>query len=316
MPAKYRPLKKLPTPTDDNGHNYTTCPFCDKGLRKDNFPGHLKTELTKLEVVDADGMETYLTKADPNSIWSSLGTINILVETTQTVSGKLQYHRGVCFDCHRIVPNKPTTLSSTEVFEEHSCEYRKNKKKLELEAKAKPDTIEHIKTKTPVVLSDEARVIKATIKACELVVSKFPTLTPEQRAELTYECKKVKENYIEQEDIMLNIYKETLRYLVPKINTKEVSGTTDGLTDLTNETAYVEYFDGYETAEDIQGRIREALDIAIKSEEEKEDERQTMISQITEAVRNEADEEIRELQDQVAQLKTELKFAIINLKTK
>jgi hypothetical protein len=313
MPAKYRPLSKLPTPSDDNGHNYTTCPFCDKGLRKDNFPGHLKTELAKLEVVDADGMEEYLTKADPNSIWSSLGTINILVETTQTASGTHQYHRGVCFDCHRIVLNKPTTLSSTEVFEEHSCEYRKNKKKLELETKAKPDTIEHIKTKTPVVLSDEARVMKATIKACELVVSKFPSLTTEQRAELTYECKKVKENYTEQEDIMLNIYKETLRYFVPKI---KKNAPTNWLTDLTNETAYVKHFDGYETAEDIQDRIREALDIAIKSEEEKEDERQIMISQITEAVRNEADAEIRELQDQVAQLKTELKFAIINLKTK
>ena len=308
MPAKYRPLSKLPTPTDDHGHNYTTCPFCDKGLRKDHMPRHLKAELTKLEVIDADAMEVYLTKTDVNTKWSSLGTFNILVETTTTASGKLQYHCGVCFDCHRVIPNPTTTMSSTEVFEAHSCEYRKNKKKLELEAKSKPDTIEHVKT--AVVLSDESKLMRDTIKTCELVVSKYPILTTGQRAELAYEYKKVKDNYNDQDDIMLNIFTETIRYLVPKINKKSVEQSC--LTDLTNETAYLDFFDNYETAEEVQGRIRDAIDIAIKSDQDKEADRQKMVSQITETLRNETYDEIRELQDQVAQLRAQMTISNIN----
>jgi len=296
MPAKHQQLKQLPAVYDDAyNHTYTVCPFCTKGVRTDNYPSHLKTELKKLEVTDADSMEKHLNQ-DPNNLWSSFGTLNILVQTTTLSNNILHYHKGVCFDCHRVIMNKPTTLSNTEVFEQHDCDKRKRTKTTA--------TPEHVKT--TVTLSDESKLLKDVITTCEKVVTKHQSLSDEQKTELAYEYKKVKEVETEQKDILLGLFKHTLQYFIPKIKAR-TAPTSDGWFE--TETVIFNAFDGLEDVSDIKEKIIEQLKLAESFNEEKEKLRELMEIQITRNIRQEYDEQIHELQDQVANLKTELKYA-------
>lgn len=297
MPAKHQQLKQLPAVYDDaHSHTHTTCPFCLKGVRTDNYPSHLKTELKKLEVTDADSMEKHLTDLNQDSGWSSLGTLNILVQTTTLSNNTLHYHKGVCFDCHRVIVNKPTTLSNTEVFEQHDCDKRK-RNKITLAP-------EHVKT--TVTLSDESKLLKDVITTCEKVISKHKFLSDEQKTELAYEYKKVKEVETEQKDILLGLFKHTLQYFIPKVKARTAT-PTDGW--FVTETVVFDAFDGLEDVSDIKEKIIEQLKLAESFDEEKEKLRELMEIQITKTVRQDYDEQIYELQNQVANLKTELKYA-------
>jgi len=298
MPAKYLPLKKITTITDENSHQHTTCPFCDKNLRKDNYPAHLKTELKNLDVTDADSMEKHLLEKNADSKWSSMGTLNMLVETSKTVSGKFQYHRGVCFDCHRIVPNKSTTLSSTETFEEHTCGYRKNKKKLEMEAQKNPSVIEPVKT--AVVLSDESRLLRDTIKAIEKFRMSYKSLTDDQQSELTYEYNKVKNETEKQHEILLGIFRETLRYLVPKINQKSQRGVQEIL--LTEiEAEYSDMFFDCDGPDEIKATLFEKLNLVQTFDTEAQ--RDAIRAEVSKSMVDDHHEEVEELRAQINQYK-------------
>ena len=304
MPAKYQQLKQLPTVYDDAySHTYTVCPFCTKGVRTDNYPSHLKTELKKLEVTDADSMEKHLNQ-DPNNLWSSLGTLNILVQTTTLPSGTFNHHKGVCFDCHRIIINKPTTLSNTEIFEQHDCDKRKRTK-----TAAAP---EHVKT--TVTLSDESKLLRDIITSCEKVVEKHTSLSNEQKTELAYEYKKVKEIETEQKDILLGLFKNTLQYFIPKVKTRIVTKLDDSW--FRESTFMFDAFEDLVDVSDIKERIVEQLEIAQNFDKErleifeklklqsKKDARNTYKEEI-----DDLEEEKRCLQDQIVDLKEELKWA-------
>jgi hypothetical protein len=304
MPSKYQQLKQLPVVYDDaHSHTYTVCPFCTKGVRTDNYPSHLKTELKKLKVTDADSMEKHLNQ-DPNNLWSSFGTLNILVKTTTLSNNTLHYHKGVCFDCHRVIVNKPTTLSNTEVFEQHDCDKRK---------RTKTATIEHVKT--IVTLSDESKLLRDIITSCEKVVEKHTFLSNEQKTELAYEYKKVKEIETEQKDILFGLFKNTLQYFIPKIKTRIVTKPSDDSW-FRESTIMFDAFDDLNDVSDIKERIVEQLEIAQNFDKEKLEIFEKLKLQAKKDARSTYKEEIdnleedkRCLQNQVEDLKTELKYA-------
>jgi hypothetical protein len=279
-----------------------TCPFCSKGVRTDNYPSHLKTELKKLEVTDADSMEKHLSN-DPNNLWSSLGTLNILVQTTTLSNNTLHYRKGVCFDCHRVIVNKPTTLSNTEVFEQHDCDKRKRNK---------TQVIEHVKT--TVTLSDESKLLKDVITTCEKVVAKHQSLSDEQKTELAYEYKKVKEVETEQKDILLGLFKHTLQYFIPKVKARTalIAPTSDDSwfkTWVNKKLACFEAFGYDDDIEDTKQTIIDQCEMAETFEATKDKMREDIHLQIHKSVQDEHHQELEELRAQIAHLKKELTYA-------
>jgi hypothetical protein len=260
--------------------------------------------MKKKEVTNATEMLTKIETTEDGFKWSELGSMNILIKNEVTASGKPQYPIGVCFDCHRVIKNKPTTMSLTDCYDNHSCDYRK---------KGPDDTIELV-IKSPVEETDETNRFLADVsKTFIKTVESYPLFrnNAEMKDELLAKMKGCKSD--DKKEEVLSQYRSTLCYLVPKVLK---SCKTDNVW---FESIYDEFpllFTDYEALPDIdiiKTRIAEGLlcvkDIAqFKAQVVREIEVHKTIE-----IRKDYEDNISELQDQVVNLKQQLKIAALEV---
>lgn len=285
-------------------HTHIICPFCEKGVRTDNYPSHLKTEMKKKNVTNATEMLAKIETSEDGFKWSEVGSMNILIKNELTASNKPQYPVGVCFDCHRVIKNKPTTMSLTDCYDNHSCDYRK---------KGPDDTIELI-IKSPIEETDEtnrflADVSKTFIKAVE----SYPLFknSAEMKDELLAKLKSCKSD--DKKEEVLSQYRATLSYLVPKVLK---SSKTDNAWFESIYDTFPILFSEYEALPDIdiiKTRITEGLlsvrDIAqFKAQVVREMEARKIVE-----IRKDYQDNINALQDQIVNLKQQLKIAAMEV---
>lgn len=261
---------KLKSAGEKPHYTFCDCPFCGKqAIRKDHYPGHLKTELKKLEITEADKLVEHLNEQEGPRDFNYISGCNIVFRESDTSGGFKKYHLGICLDCHRPVPNKDE--HTTAAFTEHDCEYRKRK----------PDVIEHVKVEAP-VKEKESNIVRNLRNVILHNVERHASLSADDKAALKVyfkDCRssdKSSEGLADEIDSMVS---QILRYLCRVIKDLKECGNTDELDDkflqafpdlLNKESSVIDQVKKYlrawrkyrSEAEDTQGTIKKAVDAA------------------------------------------------------
>jgi len=181
------------------------CPFCNKGIRTDHYPAHLKTEMTNKNVSSAESMLKLL-EIDGTDMEELLG-LNILVKMIKKDSENHQYPFGVCFDCCRPIKNKTNTLTSLDVYDNHKCNSRIRKQNIVPE-------ILKITPPTP----EESKIFVKFRDTLIQNVAAHKTLSSEHKAILDYKFSEIQSGYMDLNipDQIMMMQSQMLDFFVSK----------------------------------------------------------------------------------------------------
>jgi hypothetical protein len=259
--------RKLKDVGEKPHYTYCDCPFCGKqGIRKDNYPVHLKAELKNLAATaPADLVEILNGDDEGTQDFSHISGCDVVFREIQKENGDTFYSSGVCLECHRHVDNK--NAHTTEAYVNHDCGHRKRK----------PDVIEHVSAEAPIT-QKESNILRNLRNAVLHNVERHHSLTPADKSALKEyfkDCRNTEKTEEGMADEIDGMVSAILRYQCRVIRDLRESGNTDEM----DAKFLKEFPDIIEASEPVMDQVRkylrawrkyraEAADISIRVAEE------------------------------------------------